>query len=140
MYFIDDIEVGMMRDYLMIIDRQLHQDFIKLSGDDSPIHTDVAFCKRTKFKNPIGHAFLLTALLSNIYGKKFPGGTELCLRQTSNFKAPFYIGDKLTFSLEVVQKNVALKIITIRTSVANQNGLVVFEGDGVLSLELDPTL
>ena len=50
------------------ITKKLHEDFIKFSGDNSPIHSSVNFCKKNYYKKVVGHAFLLTSILSKIYG------------------------------------------------------------------------
>ena len=121
MYYINDFEVGHEVDDKVEITEELHKGFVTLSGDDSPIHVDHDFCKRTSFGRPIGHAFLITTLLSKIYGKIFPGGSELCLSQTCNFKRPFFIGDTLNYHLRVIHKNVDLDLVTIKTEVRNQN-------------------
>ena len=52
------------------------------------------FVKKIILKK-VGYAFLLTSALSKIYGIYFPGGNELCLHQTCNFKRPFFVNDTL---------------------------------------------
>lgn len=126
---IEQVNLGDVITYKEWITEKLHQGFIDLSGDDSPIHTDAIFCQSTMFKKPIGHAFLLTTILSKIYGKIYPGGSELCLEQTCQFKKPFYVGDELTFTLKVTQKNQAFQLITIATEVTNQLSEVIFIGE-----------
>ena len=57
--------------------------------------------------------FLITSALSKIYGIYFPGGNELCLHQTCNFRKTFFINDNLLINLKVVQLNKSAKIISI---------------------------
>ena len=61
----------------------------------------------------MGYAFLITAILSKIYGMFFPGGTELCLKQICNFKKPFFLNDTLKINLKVIQINYEAKLLTI---------------------------
>ena len=51
----------------------------------------------------------LSVILSNIF-KKFPGGSELCVSQTSYFRSPFYIGDQLRIE-NSIKKNLKLKFL-----------------------------
>ena len=136
MYHIDDVTVGHKCEYSITITEELHKKFCLLSGDDSPIHIDEEFCKKTRFEKRIGYAFLITTVLSKIYGTIYPAGSELCLKQTCNFKNPFYIDDILNFEIEVTHKNESLKIITLSSKVKNQDDLIIFTGEAILQLTL----
>ena len=136
MFFIDDIYIGYEVNQHIHITEKMHNDFCKLSGDDSPIHTDSEFSKRSNYKAPIGYAFLLTTLLSRIYGKVFPGGSELCLSQECNFKSVYYIGDLLLFYLKVIQINKEFKLITISVKVTNQDNKIIFTGKSIMKIIL----
>ena len=93
------------------ITKKLHNDFVRLSGDNSPIHTNKKFAIHNGFRKPMCHGFLITTILSKIYGKFFPGGSELCISQSLFFRAPFYVGDRLKIEIIPVKKNLALKIL-----------------------------
>lgn len=136
MYSIDDFEVGHIVETQIKVTNQLHKSFMEMSGDNSPIHTDMDFAINSNYKKPIGYAFLLTALLSRIYGTIFPGGSELCLSQECNFKKEFYVGDKLFFLLKVVHKNLNLKIVNLDITVKNQNNEIIFTGKSLMKLSL----
>ena len=89
-YKIQDIKVNKAKYFKIKITEKLHKKFIKFSGDDSPIHLDNSFfIKRNLFKKKICHGFLITSILSQIYGKYFPGGRELCVSQTCFFRNHF---------------------------------------------------
>ena len=136
MYFINDINVGQEIKKSIKITKELHDDFCKLTGDDSPIHVDEEFARKSNYKAPIGYAFLITALLSKIYGKEFPGGSELCLSQNCEFRAVYYVGDTLIFNIKVIQKNISFKLITLDINVVNQNKIKIFTGQSIMKLIL----
>ena len=115
----------------------MHNDFSKLSGDNSPIHQNKSFCKKHNFQKLVGYGFLITTILSKIYGVYFPGGSELCLQQTCNFKKPFYINDNLIFLLKITHINQQNKIITIETKVMRNKKELIFEGYSLLQLSLN---
>lgn len=130
-----NIRVGLKKNFSFKITDEIHNDFAKLSGDFSPIHQDLVFVKKNKFKKKIGYAFLITTLLSKIYGMKFPGGNELCLKQICNFKSPFYIGDTLKYEITVTSKNNANKLITTTVKVYNQKNKKIFDGSTLLQIK-----
>ncbi|PIT89472.1 MAG: enoyl-CoA hydratase, partial [Candidatus Levybacteria bacterium CG10_big_fil_rev_8_21_14_0_10_36_7] len=99
MKLIQDITEGEEISHQITITFRLYQQFMDLSGDTSPIHSNKNFAQAHGFKDVLGYAFLLTALLSKIYGTIFPGGSELCLQQECNFPKPYYINDTLTFKI-----------------------------------------
>lgn len=138
MFQFNDISIGQTIEEKVEITKDLHNGFINLSGDDSPIHTDIDFCKKNGFTKILGHAFLLTTILSNLYGKKFPGGSELCLSQSCNFRKPFFVGDTLTFELLVSHKNDSQELVTIKSKVKNQDNDLIFSGEAMMKLSLRP--
>lgn len=133
---INEISVGERITYKTMVIEEMHNDFMKLSGDNSPIHSDKKFAQLNGYKDRLGYAFLLTTILSKVYGTVFPGGSELCLKQESNFPNPYYIGDELEFRVEVIDKNEELKLLTVMTVVENQEKKVIFKGKGVFQLSL----
>ncbi len=66
-YDIDDIEPGLQKQFNLKITESMLNDFAKLSGDYTPLHTDIEFAKKTKFKRKIGYGFLLASFLSRLY-------------------------------------------------------------------------
>ncbi len=133
---IEDIKPGEKIDYAVRITEDMHHDFLQLSGDDSLIHTDKNFARANQYKDRLGYAFLTTCILSKIYGTIFPGGSELCLKQECNFPNPYYVGDDLRFTVEVLNKNEKLKLLTVMTVVENQENAVIFRGQAVFQLSL----
>lgn len=136
MHHIDDIYVGQKILHQEHITPEKHQEFGLLSGDQSPIHTDLEFCRAQGYEKLVGYAFLLTTILSKIYGTIFPGGSELCLSQNCKFKNPYFIGDELNFELVVTHKNQSLKTVSIETKIYNQNQKVIFQGQADMLLSL----
>lgn len=138
-YFIEDIKIGLIKKFKVKITKKLHNDFLNFSGDESPLHQNRKFCSKNNFKGIVGYGFLITSILSKIYGMYFPGGTELCLRQECNFKKPYYINDILLLQLEVTQINKINKLLSIETKVFRNFKQLIFQGNSLLQLSLDNT-
>ena len=133
---IEDINIGDNYKFLFDYSEKVHNDFGSLSGDFSRVHSSEEFATKNGFDGVLGYAFALSAFLSKIYGTEFPGGNELCLKQISNFRKPFYIGDKIEFIIEVSSLNIDNKIIGIDTSASNSKGIIIFNGSALLQLSL----
>lgn len=133
---IEDIKKNDIRIYKTIYTRKLHFEYANLSGDKSPIHTDNEFSKKNGFEDIIGYGFFLNTLLSKIYGMYFPGGTELCIRDTSNYRFHFYINDQLSTHIKVIGMNKNLKLLTLKKEIYNQNQVLIFDGETVFKLSL----
>ncbi len=133
---IDQIAIGEKVFYATLVSQELHDAFGKLSEDLSPIHTDINFAKKNGYPQCIGYGFLIGTILSKIYGTIFPGGSELCLKQECHFPHPYFVGDTLEFKIEVIDKNVDFRMLTVMTTVDNQNKKNIFRGKAVFQLSL----
>lgn len=106
--------------------------FAEITGDTNPVHLDEAFAAQTIFKRRIAHGMLTAGLISAILGNDLPGPGSIYLSQTLQFKAPVYLGDTITATVEVVQYQERRRIATLRTFCTNQDGKLVLKGDAVV--------
>lgn len=129
-----EINVGDSDQFEILVDEKMHSDFSKLFGDFSPIHTDDEFSAKSGFKRRIGYAFLLTGLLSKLYGEHLPGGSSICIKQEAKFVKPFYPGDNLKVRGEVIRKINSTKFVEIKTEIFRNRNEKVFEGLGFVQI------
>ena len=101
----DQIDIGLTKEFDVIITQSLVDDFAKISGDYSPIHMNEEFAKLTKFGKKIVHGMLLASLLSRMVGMYLPGKYALYSSQTLEFHNPCFVGDKITVSSIVNDKS-----------------------------------
>jgi 3-hydroxybutyryl-CoA dehydratase len=106
--------------------------FADISGDRNPVHLDDEFAATTIFKKRIAHGALSGALISAVLGMLMPGPGTIYLSQTMNFKAPVYIGEKITARLEVTAYRADKRITTLKTEVFNQDNKLVLDGEAVV--------
>lgn len=114
-----------------------HENFMNFSGDNSPVHTNKLFAKKNGFKNIIGYAFFFNILVSNILGKIYPGGSELCVRSDSYFIKPFYINDTFLIKIILKKKNQKLKLLNLTINITNQRNEKIYQSDFLLNLNLN---
>ena len=106
--------------------------FASASGDENPVHTDPVYAATTRFGRPIAHGMLSASLISAILGNDLPGPGSIYLSQTLSFKAPVYASDPITGRVECIKFREDKSIATFRTTVINQDGVLVLEGEAVI--------
>jgi 3-hydroxybutyryl-CoA dehydratase len=106
--------------------------FAEASGDTNPVHLDEAYAAGTVFKKRIAHGMLTAGLISAVLANDLPGPGTIYLSQSLAFKAPVYIGDTITATVELVKYREDKRIATFRTTCTNQTGTLVLEGEAVV--------
>lgn len=106
--------------------------FAAASGDENPVHTDPVYAASSRFGRPVAHGMLSASLISAILGNDLPGPGSIYLSQTLSFKAPVYAGDTITGRVECIKFREDKSIATFRTTVINQDGVLVLEGEAVI--------
>jgi 3-hydroxybutyryl-CoA dehydratase len=114
-----------------IIDADV-QDFARASGDINPVHLDEAYAAGTRFGRRIAHGMLTASLISAILGNDLPGHGTIYLGQDLKFRAPVFVGDTITATVELVKFREDKRIATFQTTVTNQDGVLVIEGEAVV--------
>jgi 3-hydroxybutyryl-CoA dehydratase len=103
-----------------------------LSGDFNPIHIDAEYARESLFKERVAHGMLVSGLISAVLGTRLPGPNSIYLKQDLKFTAPVKIGDIVTATAVVTEKRDYMRIIKLRTTVSNQRGETVIEGNAVV--------
>lgn len=109
----------------------VHQ-FADLTGDHNPVHLDAEFAAGTPFKAQIVHGMLVGSLFTGILGEDLPGSGAIYMSQNLSFKAPVYLGQEVTATVEVTNIREGKGIVSLDTYVKDQEGKVLVKGDAVL--------
>ena len=128
-YTFDSITVGINHEFEITVTEKLVSDFSVISGDFNPLHMDEKYATKTKFKKRVCHGMLLASFLSRLVGMYLPGKNALYFSQILNFISPCFINDIITVKGEIIDKNYATKIITLKTSIVNQKNELILEGE-----------
>ena len=70
--------------------------------------------------------------ISAVLGTVMPGPTNVYMSQEIVFKAPVKIGDTVTATCELVEKIEAKNRLIFRTTVTNQNDVLVIDGKAMV--------
>ena len=106
--------------------------FAEVSGDHNPIHLDETYAAGTRFGQRIVHGMLTASLISATIANDLPGEGTIYMSQTLQFKAPVYLGNTITATVEVVKFREDRRIATLHTTCTNQDGAVVLTGEAVV--------
>jgi 3-hydroxybutyryl-CoA dehydratase len=128
-YTFDSITVGINHEFEITVTEKLVSDFSVISGDFNPLHMDEKYATKTKFKKRVCHGMLLASFLSRLVGMYLPGKNALYFSQILNFISPCFINDIITVKGEIIDKNYATKIITLKTSIVNQKNELILDGE-----------
>jgi len=108
--------------------------FANISTDTNPIHLDKNFAAGSVFGQRVVHGMLIASLFSALVGVKLPGEGTIYLGQSLNFKAPVFIGEQVTASVEIVKIREDKPIVTLRTLCINSEGQTVVDGEAVVKV------
>ena len=83
------------------------------------------------FGERIAHGMLVSGLISAVLGNQLPGPNSVYLGQDLKFTAPVKIGDTVTVVVTVTEKREDKRIMKLQTTVTNQRGEMVVDGNAV---------
>ena len=125
----DEIAIGDTATYTRLITNQEVEAFAAISGDHNPLHLDPDYAATTPFGECIAHGMLTGALISAAIAMQLPGPGSVYLNQSLQFRAPVFLGDTLTVTLEVTEKHGKRPWVTLSCTVENQDGKTVAKGE-----------
>lgn len=129
------IKVGVTASFTKTITEEDISQFALVSTDVNPLHLNEDYAKKTRFGSRIAHGMLSASFISAVIGNKLPGPGAIYLSQSLVFKAPVFIGDKITTTATVIAKKDNKEIYTLETRCINQDDVVVTRGEAVVLFE-----
>ncbi|MHB8730423.1 MAG: MaoC family dehydratase [bacterium] len=129
------IEVGQRASLTRTISGDDIEAYARLTGDHNPLHVDETFAVRTRFGRRVAHGLLSAGLISAVLGTRLPGPGAIYLQQTFRFERPVYPGDTITATVEVTAYREDRRLVTLRTTCADQSGEIVIDGEAIVLLD-----
>jgi len=109
--------------------------FTELTGDRNPLHYDEEAAARSRFGRLIVQGGVTSGLLNAVVAEDLPGPGSVFLHVDWNFPAPVHPGDELTAEVEVLELRKDKPLTTLRTTIVNQDGVVVLDGTALVWTE-----
>jgi 3-hydroxybutyryl-CoA dehydratase len=126
------INTGDSYSFQQEITEKMVESFAELSGDYNPVHMDNNYCLEHGIGSRIAHGMLVLSLVSTLIGMHLPGKGTVWLSQSFDFISPARIGDVLTITGNVWEKNsnnsLELGVITMKIGVMNQKEVLIVRG------------
>jgi acyl dehydratase len=109
--------------------------FTELTGDRNPLHYDLKSASASRFGGIIVQGGVTSGLLNAVVAQDLPGPGSVFLHVDWDFKAPVRPGDEITAEVEVLEAREDKPITKLRTTVTNQEGVVVLDGSALVWTE-----
>lgn len=111
--------------------------FAGLTGDLSPNHVDEEYMRTTKYGRRIAHGALLVGLMSQASTKiiaDLPGTIVSYGYDRIRFPAPCFLGDTVTVTYEIVERDAAAMKTFARVTCTTERGDVVAAATHILKV------
>lgn len=111
--------------------------FAGLTGDLSPNHVDEEYMRKTKYGRRIAHGALIVGLMSQASTRiitDLPGTIVSYGYDRIRFPAPCFLGDTVTVTYEIVERDEAAMKTFARVTATSQRGDVVAAATHILKV------
>jgi len=116
-----DINVGLEESFSVRVNSEKLDQFLKISGDINPLHTDAEYSKSKGFSDRIVYGMLTSSFFSTLVGVYLPGKYSILQGIDIQFYEPVFIDDILTITGKVSYINEAYKQLEIKAVIINQD-------------------
>jgi len=106
--------------------------FAGITGDFNPAHIDAVAAAEGVFGQRVAHGMLTASMISTVLGTRLPGPGTVYLSQEVQFRAPVFIGETVTATVECIEKLESRRWLKFRTTVVNQDGKTVITGQATV--------
>ncbi len=134
-YSYDEITVGQVESFSVVITEEMQNSFREITGDVNPLHADETYAQEKGHKGCVVFGMLTTSFLSTLAGVYMPGRRSLIHSVEIKLRKPVYIGDTLVIEGVVADKSDAVSVITVKFTMTNQDGVKVAKGSMQIGVE-----
>lgn len=103
--------------------------YAEVTGDRNPLHFDPGFAARTRFGRLVAQGGIAAGMLNALVAMDLPGPGTVFMSQSLTYRAPTYLGDRLTAEIEVLALKPDKPVCRLKATITNQDGTVVLEGE-----------
>jgi acyl dehydratase len=106
--------------------------FTEITGDRNPLHYDRAAAGASRFGGIVVQGGVTSGLLNAVVAEDLPGPGSVFLHVDWSFRAPVRPGDVITAAVEVLEVRADKPITKLRTTITNQDDVVVLDGTALV--------
>ena len=126
------VQVGQRARRTRVVQTRDIELFTELTGDRNPLHYDAVRASRSRFGGIIVQGGVTSGLLNAVVAEDLPGPGSVFLHVDWSFRAPVRPGDTITAEVEVVEVRPDKPISRLRTTITNQDQVVVLDGEALV--------
>lgn len=127
-YDYDDIEIGHTESFSVVVTQDMLQKFCDITGDVNPMHCDDAFAQSKGMPSRIAYGMMTASFLSTLAGVYLPGRRSLIYETSVQFPNCVLVGDELTVTGTVKEKDDSLRALIVKVAIKNAKGKSVCRG------------
>lgn len=127
-YTLAQLAPGVTESFTVTVTAEMMEHFYAATGDCSPIHLDADYAAGRGYPGRVVYGMLGASLVSTLAGVYLPGEHCLLHEVDAKFAKPVFIGDTLTVTGRVAEVSETFGEITVKYSIANQDGKKVTRG------------
>ncbi|MBZ8143599.1 enoyl-CoA hydratase, partial [Rubrivivax gelatinosus] len=124
----DEIQVGLTASVTHRVTMADIELFAAVSHNHNPLMLDAAFADAGPYRRVIAHGMWSASLLSGVLGSQLPGYGTVYRGQNLQFLHHVGLGDTITASVTVVEKNADTGSVVLRCLCENQDGVAIVRG------------
>lgn len=133
-YSLEDLSVGMSEEFQVVITKEMHETFTKLTGDVNPMHMTEEYAKEHGYDGRLVYGMLTASFYSTLVGVYLPGEHCVFHEVKTTFNAPVYEGDELTIKGTVEEIHEMFKRVKIKAEIRNGAGKKVSRATLIVGL------
>lgn len=127
-YTYEQIDVGHKESFDVTVTEEMMEHFLQITGDVNPLHMDAEYAVTRNYADKVVYGMLTSSFYSTLAGVYLPGKYSLIHSVESKFLKPVYVGDTLTVSGTVKEKEDAYRMLILNLLILNQKGEKVSKG------------
>ncbi len=128
----DEISIGDSASFSKTLSESDIYLFAGITGDLNPAHVNAVTAAEGMFKQRIAHGMLSASFISTVLAMHLPGPGTIYVGQDLQFRAPVFIGDTVTATVECIEKLDERRWAKFKTTVTNQDGKAVVVGEATV--------
>jgi len=124
----DEIQIGDQAELTTEITAERIEEFGRASADRNTIHFDDEAARAAGFDERVAHGVLTLGFCSAVLGTLLPGPGTIAVDLNITFLRPAYVGDMITSTVKVKEKDEKRRTVTMRLIWKNDKGKTVCRG------------
>lgn len=127
-YTYDEITIGQEESFQVTVSEEMMEQFLQITGDVNPLHRDAVYAATRQYVDKVVYGMLTASFFSTLAGVYLPGRYSLIHSVETKFLRPVYVGDVLTVSGMVKEKEDAYRMLILNLLIKNRKGEKVVKG------------